>query len=234
MGWAPTESKVEAIVEWPAPQTVRHLRSFLGMANFLRTFLPLYSVTSAPLTDLLKNTKHGQHRLNWTLECELAFAKIKEVLTSAPFWRHFDPSLRTAVHIDGSQNAVGTVLLQWQENEDNPRPVAFMSRKLSGAQYRYDARNMETLATQMALTTWRTLLLGVKFEIFSDHDSLQYLFTQKSPSQRILCLCEFLADCNFEEVKYVPGPQNVVSDFSSRSWEATANEPASLHMLVKR
>jgi len=79
-GWAPTESKVEAIVEWPAPETVKQLRSFLGMAIFLRTFLPLYSETSAPLADLLKNTKHGQHRLNWTLECELAFAKIKEDL----------------------------------------------------------------------------------------------------------------------------------------------------------
>jgi len=100
-GWAPTESKVEAILEWPAPQTVKHLRSVLGMANFIRTFLPLYSETFAPLTDLLKNTKHGQHRLNWILECELAFAKIKEDLTSAPVLRHFDPSLRTAVHIDG-------------------------------------------------------------------------------------------------------------------------------------
>ena len=93
---------------------------------------------------------------------------------------------------------------------------------------------MEALAAQMALTTWRTLLLGVKFEIFSDHDSLQYFFTQKPPSQRILSLCEFLADYNFEEVKYVPGPQNVVPDFWSRPCEAIANEPASLHMLVKR
>jgi len=111
-GWAPTESKIASIVEWPASQTVKHLRFFLGMANFFRTFLSLYSKTSAPLTDLLKNTKHGQHRLNWTLECELAFTKIKEDLTSAPVLRHFDPSLRTAVHIDGSQNAVGAVLLQ--------------------------------------------------------------------------------------------------------------------------
>jgi len=108
---------------------------------------------------------------------------------------------------------VRAVLLQWQESEDNFRLVAFMFRKLSGAQYRYDARNVEALAAQMALTTWRTLLLGVKFEIFSDHDSLQYLFTQDPPSQRILSLCEFLADYNFQEVKYVLGPQNVVLDF---------------------
>ena len=89
---------------------------------------------------------------------------------------------------------MGAVLLQWQENEDNPSSVAFMSRKLSGAQYRYDARNVEALAAQMALTTWRILLWVVKFEVFSDHDSLQYLFTQKPPTQRILRLCEFLAD----------------------------------------
>jgi len=95
---------------------------------------------------------------------------------------------------------VGAVLLQWQENEDNPRPVAFVSRKLSGAQYRYDARNVEALAAQKALTTWRTLLLEVKFEIFSDHDSVQYLFTQIFPSQRILRLCKFLADYNHQRL----------------------------------
>jgi len=109
-------------------------------------------------------------------------------LSSAPVLRHSDPSLRTAVHIDGSQNAVGAVLLQWQENEDNPCPVAFMSRKLSGAQYRYDAHNVEALASQMAPTTWRTLLLGVKFEIFSDLDCLQYLL-RKNPPRNVSSAC---------------------------------------------
>ena len=88
-----------------------------------------------------------------------------------------------------------------------------MSRKLSGAQYRCDARNVEALAAQMALQTWRTNLLGVQFENYSDHDSLKYLFKQKEPSQRISRLCEFMADFNFTEVHYVPGPDNVVPDF---------------------
>jgi len=38
-GWSPTESKVSAVVEWPAPETVKHLRSFLGMANLFRIFI---------------------------------------------------------------------------------------------------------------------------------------------------------------------------------------------------
>jgi len=135
---------------------------------------------SSPLTELLKDTKGGRQTLQWSMACQTAFVSLKTALTSAPVLQHFDPALRTAVHIDGSQNAVGAVLLQWQEDEEHPRPVAFMSRKLKGAQYRYDARNIEALAAQVALQTWRTLLLGQTFEIYSDHDSLQYLFTQKS------------------------------------------------------
>jgi len=122
-GWAPTESKVAAIVEWLAPETVKHLRSFLGMANFFRSFIPVYSEMAAPLTELLKNTKRGSQNLKWSVSCQTAFMSLKAALTSAPVLRHFDPTLRTAVHIDGSQNVVGAVLLQWQEGEDNPRPV---------------------------------------------------------------------------------------------------------------
>jgi len=167
------------------------------------------------------------------MACQTAFVSLKTALTSAPVLWHFDPALRTAVHIDGSQNVVGAVLLQWQEDEEHPRPVAFMSRKLKGAQYRYDARNVEALAAQVALQTWRTLLLGQKFEIYSDHDSLQYLFTLKSPSQRTLRLCEFLSDFNFEEIKYVPGAHNVVPDFLSRPWDGTCDEvPAAIHELA--
>ena len=236
-GWAPTESKVGVVVDWPAPATVKHLRSFLGMAKNFRTFLPRYSEMAAPLTDLLKNSGPGHHSLNWSVACEESFNLIKRTLTSAPVLRHFDPALRTAIHIDGSQNAVGAVLLQWHDGEIDPRPVAFMSRKLAGAQFRYDARNVEALAAQMALQTWRTLLLGQKFEIYSDHDSLKFLFTQKDPSQRILRLCEFMADFNFTEVKYVPGPNNVVPDFLSRPWADAAGGDVDLvnsrplHML---
>ena len=62
-GWAPTESKVAAIVECPAPETVKHLRSFLGMANFFRSFIPVYSEMAAPLTELLKKHKKGKSEL---------------------------------------------------------------------------------------------------------------------------------------------------------------------------
>jgi len=133
------------------------------MSNFFRTFIPLYSDMSAPLTELFKDTKGGRQTLQWSMACQTAFVSLKTALTSAPVLWHFDPALRTAVHIDGSQNVVGAVLLQWQEDVEHPRPVAFMSRKLKGAQYRYDVRNVEALAAQVALQTWR-LLSDFNFE----------------------------------------------------------------------
>jgi hypothetical protein len=65
--------------------------------------------------------------------------------------------------------AVGAVLLQWEEGETETRPVAFLSRKFQGAQYHYDARNDESLAIYIALSAWRTLLYGIHFELFSAH-----------------------------------------------------------------
>jgi hypothetical protein len=122
------------------------------------------------------------------------------------------------VHVDGSQNAVGAVLLQWEDGEETPRPVCFLSRKLQGAQFRYDARNVEALAAQIALSVWRPLLYGVRFELISDHASLVSLLTKKALSPRLLRLCEFLADFNFEEVRYIRGSDNVVPEFLSRPW----------------
>ena len=229
-GVAPVPGRVDAIRAIPVPETVSQLRSFIGMVNFFRTHIAGFSELASPLTDLLQGTRHGRQRLDWTLECEWAFAGLKEALSSAPVLRHFDPALRTAVHLDASQNAVGAVLLQWDSASDHPHPVAFLSRKLQGPQFRYDGRNTEALAAQIALAHWRPLLYGVHFELVSDHASLGYLLRQKNPSQRILRLAEFLAEFDFDEVKYLKGSRNVVPDFLSRPWDQS-HPDVTLHAL---
>jgi len=221
-GVRPLPSKIEAVLQIPVPETITHLRSFLGMCNFFRAHLPAFAEVSSSLTELLKGSKSGRQKLQWTLKCDHAFAQLKHMLTSAQLLRHFDPSLRTAVHIDASQHAVGAVLLQWEANEQNPRPVCFLSRKLQGSQWHYDARNAEALAAQVALAAWRSLLYGVPFELVSDHACLRHLFQQKAPSARILRLCEFLEEFDFQEVQYVKGSANTVPEFLSRPWDAEA------------
>ena len=55
-GVAPILSKVEAIVNVPAPETVSQLWSFLGMTNSFASHITHYSERAAEFTELLTGT----------------------------------------------------------------------------------------------------------------------------------------------------------------------------------
>ena len=65
------------------------------------------------------------------------------------------------------------------------------------------------------LKIWRHYLYGAKFEVFSDHKSLKYLFDQKELNMRHRRWMEFLKDYEFD-LNYHPGKANVVADALSR------------------
>ena len=74
---------------------------------------------------------------------------------------------------------------------------------------------MELAAIVFALKSWRHYLLGERFELFTDHKSLKYLFSQKDLNLRQQRWMEFLASYDFE-IAYTPGKGNVVVDTLSR------------------
>ena len=49
-----SQSKVDAVLKWPVPQTVKQVQSFLGFANFYRRFIFNYSNIAVPLTRLTR------------------------------------------------------------------------------------------------------------------------------------------------------------------------------------
>ena len=80
---------MELITNLPPPKTIREVRSFLGHAGFYRRFIKNFSAISKPLCNLLiKDTT-----FEWTLECQNAFDKLIELLTSAPIMQPPDWSL---------------------------------------------------------------------------------------------------------------------------------------------
>ena len=62
-------SKVNAIVDWPVPTTVKELRSFLGLAGYYRKFVKHFAIITKPLTSLLKKLS----LFVWTQEHDEAF-----------------------------------------------------------------------------------------------------------------------------------------------------------------
>jgi hypothetical protein len=123
----PIPSKVETVVRMTPPETVSQLRSFLGMISFFASHITVFSERASPLTDLLRGVTTCRQLLLWTPRCNQDFRDLKSGLISTPVLRGFDPLLRTVVHVDGSQSGVGTVLLQWEEGQQDPRPVCFLS-----------------------------------------------------------------------------------------------------------
>lgn len=71
--------KVQCLVEWPKPTTLKGLHGFLGLAGYYRHFVPKFGLIAKPLTDMLK-----VGNFNWTPISEEAFAHLKQVMTSAP------------------------------------------------------------------------------------------------------------------------------------------------------
>ncbi|KAL0154660.1 hypothetical protein M9458_048923, partial [Cirrhinus mrigala] len=216
-GVAMDDRKVEAVLRWPQPQTLKELQRFLGFANFYRRFIRGFSTVAAPLTAM---TKRQTARLNWTPEALRAFDELRARFTSAPILRHPDPNQPFIVEVDASNTGVGAVLSQRQGNPAKMHPCAFFSRKLTPAERNYDVGNRELLAMKLALEEWRHWLEGAKhpFTILTDHKNLEYLRTAKRLNPRQARWALFFTRFQFI-VTYRPGTKNIKADSLSRQSE---------------
>jgi len=113
-------SKVQAIVDWPVPSTVKELRSFLGLAGYYRKFVCHFGIVSRPLTNLLKKGT----LFVWTSEHDSAFATLKSFLSTAPVLALPDFAVPFAIETDACDSGVGAVLIQ------RGHPLAFISKDL--------------------------------------------------------------------------------------------------------
>jgi hypothetical protein len=160
-------SKVQAVVEWPTPITLKELRRFLGLAGYYRKFVKNFGILAKPLTELLKKDKP----FVWTQSQALAFNLLKEALCSAPVLALPDFSQPFHIDTDASRTGVGAVLHQ------NGHPLAFISKPLCPRNQGLTVYEKEYLALLMAVDEWRHYLLQAKFVIHTQ--SLTHLNEQR-------------------------------------------------------
>ena len=198
-------SKIDAVMSWERPKNVFEIRSFLGLAGYYRRFVEDFSRLAAPMTRL---TRKGV-KFAWNDACEHAFEELKKRLTTAPVLVIPERGLGYTVYCDASKEGLGCVLMQ------SGRVVAYGSRQLKPHEKNYPTHDLELAAVIFALKSWRHYLYGERFEVFSDHKSLKYLFTQKDLNLRQRRWMEYMEDYDFD-LQYHPGKANVVADALSR------------------
>ena len=213
-GIHPDPSKVEAIKKFPAPSSVTELQRFMGMVNQLAKYIPQLADINTPLRQLLRK----DNSWIWDKPQETAFQQIKDLLTSPPVLAHYDPQKTTIVAADASNNGIGAVLSQIQE-DGTRKPVYYISRSLTDTEQKYAVIEKEALATTWACERFNDYILGLQFTVETDHKPLVPFLTTtelyKMPPriQRFrLRLMRYSP-----EVVYVQGKSQITADALSRA-----------------
>jgi hypothetical protein len=113
------------------------------------------------------------------------------------------------VYSDASKKGLGCVLMQ----KDNV--IAYASRQLKPYKQNYPTDDLKLAMLVFAFKIWRHYLYGERREIYTDHKSLKYFFTQKELNMRQRRWLELIKDYDYE-INYHPGKANVVVDALSR------------------
>jgi hypothetical protein len=208
-------SKIKSIMERKAPTNPTEVRAFLGLAGYYRKFVEGFSSIARPLTQLLKKEK----KFEWIEKCEQSFQELKKRLVSAPILTMPDITKSFDVYCDASKLGLGSVLMQ------EGKVIAYLSQQLCPHELNYPTHDLELAAVVHALKTWRHYLMGNRCEIYTDHKSLKYIFSQKELNMRQRRWIELIKDYDLG-IHYHPGKANVVADALSR-------EPCSLNAMLK-
>jgi transposase InsO family protein len=229
-GVAMDPSRVQAIREWPTPESYREIQVFIGFANFYRGFIKGYSKITQAITNLLvgmvKGVKSGP--FEWTPEADRAFHELKAAFESADMLQHFDPTRESRIETDASGRATGAVLTQKNLVEGKVvwKPVAFLSKKMTPAELNYTTGDQEMLAIVQAFKEWRHYLEAPMetVRVLTDHEALKSFMGTKTLNRRQARWAETLAAFDFV-IEYRAGKTNPADPLSRRP-DHMRGEPA--------
>jgi hypothetical protein len=198
------QENIRAIMDWPMPKNMTELRSFFRLCIYYRQFIQGFSQLGALLKDL---TRHGA--FIWTEKSQEAFDHMKEVMGTCPVLALPNFTLPFVLECDASSEGIGIVFMQ------GGHPIIFESQNLIQPKRLYSIYDKEMLAIMHALTKFKQYLVGSKFVVKTDHNSLKYLLEQKDLSE---CQHKWVTNVHaFKfDIEYVKGKNKIVSDALSR------------------
>lgn len=207
----PSKEKIKAVSNFKKPNNIKSMQSFLGLTGYFRKFIRNYSLIAKPMTDMLKKDAV----FNFDERCEEAFLKLKEILTSSPVLRIYNPDMETEVHTDASADGYGAVLLQRCPKDNQLHPVHYMSKKTTPSERKYHSYYLEILAIVEAIKKFRVYLQGIHFKIITDCSALTMTLQKKDLPPRVARWALLLEEYDYK-IEHRPGSSMKHADALSR------------------
>jgi hypothetical protein len=198
-------AKVKEIMEWRVPTTVTEIWSFLGLAGYYQRFIEGFSKIAKPMTSLLEKGRE----FKWDEKCQDNFDQLKKRLMSPPVLVMPDLQKGFDIYCDACDQGLGCVLMQ------EGHVIAYASRQLRKHELNYPTHDLELAAVVHVLKIWRHYIMGTKCQVYTNHKSLKYIFTQKDLNLRQRRWLELIKDYDLE-IHYHPGKANLVADALSQ------------------
>ena len=227
-GMHPDPKKVQGITEMTAPMDKQQLQSFLGMVNYMGTFIQNLSHHTEPLQAMLKK----DNVFHWEDQQTRSFQQIKTLIAKAnttPL-RYYDRNLPVTVQADASLRGLGACLIQQHKGKD--QPIAFASKSLTDTETRYANIERELLAIVFACQCFSTYLLRRSFIAENDHKPLE-MIAMKNLANAPPRLQRMLLELQRYDVtiKYRPGKEMQLADALSHC-PVRASQEIKLDMRV--
>jgi hypothetical protein len=212
--------KVQTIQEWPEPQKVKDIQSFLDFANFYSRFIYNFSDITIPLTRLTRKNVP----FDFGEEVRDAFNLLKSAFSSAPILTNWVPDRPIIVETDASDYALAAILSIQLENSEI-HSVAFHSRSFNPTELNYDTHDKELFTIFEAFCIWRHYLDGsaLLVDVVTDHKNLEYFSTTKVLNRRQAGWSEYLCQFNII-ICFWPGKLGAKPDALTRRWDVYAKE----------
>ena len=210
-GISMSKKKINSVTDFPQPVVLTQLRSFLGLANYFRDFVPNHSNVVSPLHHMIDHAAKKQSKLVWTAEGEKAYKDIKDLISKSPLLYFINDTAPIVLMTDASDYGVGGYL--FQKVDDKEQLVALVSKSLTPTQLKWSVIQKEAYAIAFCCKSLEALLRDRKFTILTDHKNLTFIKEESNPMvQRWNTALQELE----YDLKYVPGRHNTIADAMSR------------------
>jgi len=175
------KEKVQGVIEWPVPKSVKDVQKILGLANYYRWFVKDFAKIAKPLHEMMRK----EMKWDWGEKQQKVFEELKRRFTTEPVLVTPDLDKEMRVEADVSDFAIGGVLSMKCEDE-RWRPMAYISKSLNEAERNYEIHDKKMLAIIWCLEVWRYFLEGAKsqFKIWTDHKNLEYFMKAQKLNRR--------------------------------------------------